>query len=201
MILIFNLVNDFACLVIPWDTVEDEFVREPRKWDAPNLKQVMFHYGPLCPITDIFTWLFMTFVVFQAMTFTLDSGQVTGTDIILNRLNDGSAGFEKFEITFQTIWCIEQYWMQVWAIHIVRTNKLPFFQSKPAKILIVTTILALLIGTLLPFTPLWDMIAGGPFEMFPWFTLLWMPLIAVVYFFGAHAVKKRMLRTHGYFAC
>ena len=218
MILIFNLINDFACLIIPWDKVEDEFVKEPRRWDAINLKQVMFHYGPMCPITDILTWAFMIFVVFTSLDASLicdadgvnmGFGDSYGTiaDVILARENLEGTNAEAW---FQAIWVIEQYWMQVWAIHIVRTNKLPFFQSWSCKALVITAITALIIGTLLPFSDgLWEMISVFPAEYYrevfieqiaP-IAMIWMPIIACIYFFGSHLVKKRMLKTRGYFAC
>ncbi|MBO6084617.1 MAG: HAD-IC family P-type ATPase, partial [Candidatus Methanomethylophilaceae archaeon] len=167
MILIFNLINDFACLIIPWDKVEDEFVREPRNWDAINLRNVMFRYGPMCPLTDIMTWAFMVFVIFASLS--IDVVDATGevifaagsygnvADLILAREDlEGT----NVEALFQAIWVIEQYWMQVWAIHIVRTNKLPFFQTWSAKILVVTALLALAVGTILPFTGgLWEAIS------------------------------------------
>ena len=216
MILIFNLINDFACLIIPWDKVEDEFVREPRKWDAINLKNVMFRYGPMCPITDIMTWIFMIFVVFGSMTIAVVDAEGTvlfaeGTygsvkDLILNREDLSGTNVEAL---FQAIWVIEQYWMQVWAIHIVRTNKLPFVQAWSAPILVVTAILALIIGTVLPFTGgLWEAISDFPQDLYQadflsvaGTAMIWMPFIALVYFFGAHLVKKHMLKTKGYFAC
>ena len=106
-------------------------------------------------------------------------------------------------VLFQSLWVIEQYWMQVWAIHIVRTNKLPFFQSWSSKILVATTIIALVVGTLLPFSgPLWEAISGCYALIgVPIWALIWMPFIACVYFFGAHAIKRHMLKTRGYFAC
>jgi len=100
--------------------------------------------------------------------------------------------------------------MQVWAIHIVRTNKLPFFQAWSCKALVVSALIALVIGTCLPFTGgLWEYISGFPMDIFQGvfindivvIAMIWMPFIACVYFFGSHMVKKRMLRTHGYFAC
>lgn len=216
MILIFNLINDFACLIIPWDKVEDEFVREPRKWDAINLKNVMFRYGPMCPITDIMTWAFMVFVLFGSMSIAVvDADGVVqfaeGTygsvmDLIVHREDLTGTNVEAL---FQAVWVIEQYWMQVWAIHIVRTNKLPFFKAWSAPILVVTALLALAVGTALPFTGgLWEAISDFPMELFrqdflniAGIAMIWMPFIACVYFFGSHLVKKRMLRTHGYFAC
>lgn len=212
MILIFNLVNDFACLFTPWDTVEDEFVREPRKWDAKNLKTVMVRYGPMCVVTDVMSWLFFIFVVLQGVSIEvvgvpgLTDGTHTATEAILSGVR-----LENYEclvpvaILFQSLWCIEQYWMQVWAIHIVRTNKLPFFQTCSAKILVVTTIVALIIGTGLPFTGgLWETIAqAGGIELIgiPLYALIWMPFIGAVYFFGSHLIKRHVLKTKGFFAC
>ena len=216
MILIFNLINDFACLIIPWDKVEDEFVREPRKWDAVNLKNVMFRYGPMCPITDIMTWAFMTFIVFASMSIAVvDADGVVlfaeGTygsvaDLIIHREDLTGTNVEAL---FQAIWVIEQYWMQVWSIHIVRTNKLPFFQAWSAPILVVTALMALAIGTALPFTGgLWEAISDFPMDLFradflsvAGIAMIWMPIVACIYFFGSHLVKKHMLKTHGYFAC
>ena len=212
MILIFNLINDFACLFTPWDIVEDEFVREPRKWDPVNLKAVMVRYGPMCVVTDIMSWLFFIFVVLNGVSVEMvgvpgfTDGTHTAAEAVLS-----SVRLENYEclvpvaILFQSLWCIEQYWMQVWSIHIVRTNKLPFFQTCSAKILVVTTIVALAVGTLLPFSGgLWEAIAqasGVALIGVPLYALLWMPFIGAVYFFGSHLIKRHMLKTQGFFAC
>lgn len=222
MILIFNLINDFACIFICWDKVEDEFVREPRKWDAVNLKSVMVRYGPMCVVTDVMSWLFFIFVVMATIPVSIDpatvalipglEGVTNASEAILTGLPLESIpmigggtyeGLLPVVILFQSLWCIEQYWMQVWAIHIVRTNRMPFFQSMSAKILVVTTVLALAVGTMLPFSgPLWEAIADctGLIGVPVW-ALIWMPFIACVYFFGSHLVKRHMLKTKGYFAC
>ena len=208
MILIFNLINDFACLFITWDKVEDEFVREPRKWDAPNLTAVMTRYGPMCCVTDIMTWIFMIFVVFATIDVTGFEayGIYTAKDAVLSGYRLGEGEFEgllSVVVLFQSFWCIEQYWMQVWSIHIVRTNKLPFFQAWSAPILVVTALAALAIGTILPFTgTLWEIISDCDTLIdIPLWSLIWMPFIACVYFFGSHAIKKHMLKTKGFFAC
>ena len=209
MILIFNLINDFACIFIIWDKVEDEFVREPRKWDAINLRNVMMRYGPMCVVTDIMSWAFFLFVVFPTVAVNIPGYDFTNAlDVVIYGTQNGlflddHPEFLGVVVLFQSLWVIEQYWMQVWAIHIVRTNKLPFFQAWSSKPLVVTTIIALCVGTLLPFSgPLWEAISGcTDLIAVPLWTLIWMPFIACVYFFGAHAVKKHMLKTKGYFAC
>lgn len=228
MILIFNLINDFACIFIIWDKVDDEFVKEPRKWDAKNLTTVMYRYGPMCVVTDLMSWAFFIFVVLATIDVTLPADLVAAhpelagvnnaSDLVLGMFDLGSedplyndkgepwgyAGYLiPYMVLFQSLWVIEQYWMQVWAIHIVRTNKLPFFQAWSAKPLVVTTIAALCVGTLLPFSgPLWEAISGcTDLISVPLWALIWMPFIACVYFFGSHAIKRHVLKKYGYFAC
>ena len=228
MILIFNLINDFACIFIIWDKVDDEFVKEPRKWDAKNLTTVMYRYGPMCVVTDLMSWAFFVFVVLAAIDVTLPTDLIAAhpelagvnnvSDLVLGMFDLGSedplydgegnpwgyAGYlVPYMVLFQSLWVIEQYWMQVWAIHIVRTNKLPFFQAWSAKPLVITTIVALCIGTLLPFSgPLWEAISGCTDIIgVPLWALIWMPFIACVYFFGSHAIKKHVLKKYGFFAC
>ena len=183
----------------------------------------MYRYGPMCVVTDIMSWVFFIFVVLPMVSVTVDGGMLSelidftggNTYGITEGVTTASAlvlsgaplsdveGFLPVAVLFQSLWCIEQYWMQVWAIHIVRTNKLPFFQAWSSKILVATTIIALAVGTILPFTgPLWEAISGCDALIgVPIWALIWMPFIACVYFFGAHAIKKHMLKTRGYFAC
>ena len=71
MILIFNLINDFACIFIIWDKVDDEFVKEPRKWDAKNLTTVMYRYGPMCVVTDLMSWAFFIWGVLPTVAVTI----------------------------------------------------------------------------------------------------------------------------------
>ncbi len=218
MILIFNLINDFACIFIIWDKVEDEFVKEPRKWDAKNLTTVMYRYGPMCVVTDLMSWAFFIWGVLPTVAVTLSSGTIADMAVLgydLSGVTNASqlvlsgaplGDFDElipYMVLFQSLWVIEQYWMQVWAIHIVRSNKLPFFQSWSAKPLVVTTIVALCVGTLLPFSgPLWEAISGCTDIIgVPLWALLWMPFIACVYFFGSHAIKKHVLKKYGFFAC
>lgn len=197
-ILVFNLVNDCACIFIAWDDVEDEFVREPRNWDAANLRNVFVNWGPMCCVTDILSWSFFAFLVLPAAGL-VDSG----FDVFTGGIN---ADTDRTAVcVFQCLWCIEQYWMQVWAIHIVRTNRMPFRDTCSAKILVATTLIALAIGTVLPFTPVGEMIVGysglGLAGILPWWSMAIMPAVAATYFTISHLAKKRMLRRYGYFAC
>lgn len=192
-ILVFNLVNDVACMFIAWDHVEDEYVRKPRNWDPKNLRTVFMGYGPVCCITDIISFAFFAFVVLP----NAGVGITSGWEVFTGGINEDTNWTAVH--MFQTLWCVEQFWMQVWAIHIVRNNKMPFFQAWSAPILVCTTIIALAIGTLLPFTSF----GLSALEMVtpPLFAFVFMPCIGATYFFLSHLAKRRVLRKHGFFAC
>lgn len=204
MILIFDIVNNVSCLFIAWDNVEDEFVKEPRKWDAPNLMTIMLRYAPAIYLTDLITWSFMIFVVFANMPDFLaaDGTYINGMEAILTMKDMGETPFETL---FASIWFIEQFWMQVWVIHIVRTNKIPFLETWSAKCLVATSLIALVLGTTLPFvTEFWSSISGisaSAMIPIPLYVMLWMPFIACLFLALSHMVKKRTLKKYGYFAC
>ncbi|MCQ2084921.1 MAG: magnesium-translocating P-type ATPase [archaeon] len=207
-ILIFNLINDIACMFIAWDNVEDEYVREPKNWDTTNLRTVFVAYGPMCCVTDIISWVFFAFVVIPMFCAGVDSGWdvitggfVTDVESKLEAMSVEQAEQSLAAVAaFETCWCVEQYWMQVWAIHIVRNNKIPFLQSWSAPILVATTLIALAFGTLFPFTPIGQIEDIGLVAI-PWYALVFMPFIGLTYFIIANLAKKRCLRKHGYFAC
>lgn len=166
-------------------------------------------YGPMCCVTDLMTWMFIAFVLLPGVcgsvvptgweTFSFGDNAITETASKLNLLPDDVQEANLVAVaTFQTCWCMEQYWMQVWAIHIVRNNKVPFLQCWSAPILVVTTLLALAFGTLVSFTPIGE--AMGMVRL-PWYAVAFMPFIGLTYFVIANLAKRRTLRRYGYFAC
>ncbi|MCQ2079073.1 MAG: magnesium-translocating P-type ATPase [archaeon] len=116
-ILVFNLVNDIACMFIAWDNVEDEYVREPRKWDTTNLRTVFVGYGPMCCVTDVISWTFFAFVVIPMAC----PGVTSGWDVLMGGfVTDIESELEAMSplmqeqslyavAMFQTCWCVEQY--------------------------------------------------------------------------------------------
>jgi Mg2+-importing ATPase len=92
---------------------------------------------------------------------------------------------------FQTGWFVESLMTQTLIIHVIRTNKIPFIQSRPSWPLIVTTVLVMTAGMLLPFSPLAKPLG---FEKLP---LLYWPLLALTllcYIILTQGVKTFLLR-------
>ncbi|KES13291.1 Cation transporting ATPase, partial [Snodgrassella alvi SCGC AB-598-O11] len=61
-LLVQNLLYDFSQLSLPWDKMDEEFLRKPRKWDVSNISRFMLFIGPISSIFDISTFALMWFV-------------------------------------------------------------------------------------------------------------------------------------------
>jgi P-type Mg2+ transporter len=161
-----NLLYDFSQTAIPTDNVDEEYLASPRKWDIGNIFKFMVFIGPISSIFDYATYGMMLY--------------------IFNAWNNPSL--------FQTGWFVESLLTQTIIIHIIRTAKVPFFESHASPALIATTVVICTIGMVLPFT--WAGAALG-FEPLPG---LYWPLVAamlVTYAALTHVVKVWFTRRWG----
>lgn len=139
-----NLLYDISQTTIPWDKMDEDFLKEPKKWDASSIQRFMFFIGPISSIFDFATFALM-FYYFKANSPELQS-------------------------FFQTGWFIEGLLSQTLIIHMIRTKKIPFIQSwATAPVLALTTII-MLVGIAIPFSPLAPMLKMQPLPLsyFPW---------------------------------
>ena len=136
-ILVLNLIYDISQIVIPWDNMDEDYLKTPRKWDASSIARFMVIFGPTSSIFDITTFLVMWFVY----------GCNTASNPHLVSL-------------FNTGWFVESLWTQTLIIHMIRTKKIPFVQSRASSPVIAMTVIALIVGTIIPFTAL-----GGALQM------------------------------------
>jgi len=153
-----NLLYDFSQTAIPTDNVDEEYLVSPRRWDIGNIFKFMVFVGPISSIFDYATYAMMLFV-FDCWTN---------------------------PPLFQTGWFVESLLTQTLIIHIIRTAKIPFIESRASSALIVTTLLVCAVGISLPFT--W---AGGALGFVP-LPLLYWPLVAAMllsYAILTHLVK------------
>jgi Mg2+-importing ATPase len=161
-----NLLYDFSQTTIPTDNVDEEYIASPRHWDISNIFKFMVFIGPISSIFDYATYAMMLFV-FHAW-------------------NNASL--------FQTGWFTESLLTQTLIIHIIRTAKIPFIESRASPALITTTIIICIIGITLPFT--W---AGSALGFVPLPRLYW-PLVAtmlVTYAVLTHLIKLWFVRRWG----
>lgn len=136
-ILVLNLIYDISQIVIPWDNMDEDYLKVPRKWDASSIARFMVIFGPTSSIFDITTFLVMWFVY-----------------------GCNSASNPHLVSLFNTGWFVESLWTQTLIIHMIRTKKIPFIQSRASSPVIAMTVIALIVGTIIPFTAL-----GGALQM------------------------------------
>ena len=123
-----NLLYDISQISIPWDRMDEEFLKVPKKWEASSIQRFMMFIGPISSIFDYATFALM-FFFFKA-----------------NSLEDQSL--------FQSGWFVEGLLSQTLIVHMIRTRKMPFFQSWAAAPVVALTSTIMLFGIIIPFTPL-----------------------------------------------
>jgi len=139
-ILILNLIYDISCISMPWDNVDRDYLKKPRKWEASSIKKFMLGIGPVSSIFDIATFLIMFFIICPQFC-----GGAWGTPDVDK---------VKFVMMFNAGWFVESLWSQTFVIHLIRTPKVPFIKSRASLPVFLLTFLGIAIGTVLPFTPL-----------------------------------------------
>ena len=145
-----NLIYDMSCTAIPWDNVDEEFIAKPRKWDASSVGSFMIWIGPTSSIFDFTTYIFMYFVFCPLFV---------SKGILFNDLAAHYSGVElatmqaRYIGMFQAGWFVESMWSQTLVIHMIRTPKLPFIQSRASAPVTLLTMTGIAVLTVIPFTP------------------------------------------------
>ena len=190
-LILLNLIYDLSCTAIPWDNVDEEFIAVPRKWDASSVGSFMLWIGPSSSILDWITYIFLYFVFCPLFV----SGGVLFNDLAAHFHGAQLAQIQAAYIgMFQAGWFVESMWSQTLVIHMIRTPKLPFLQSRasaPVTLLTFTGIAAL---TLIPFTPLGQML--GFTALPPVYFAYLIPCI-LLYMVLATSLKKAYVRHYG----
>ena len=123
-----NLLYDFSQVPIPADSVDEEQVARPRPWNINEIKRFILFIGPISSIFDYTTFFVMLW--------------------IFNCWDPSRAPL------FQTGWFVESLMTQTLIIHVIRTNKIPFIQSRASWALTATTLSIMALGIWLPYSPL-----------------------------------------------
>jgi len=178
-ILVLNLIYDISCISIPWDNMDTEFLKYPRKWDASSIGKFMVWMGPVSSIFDIITYIVLYFVICPAVCG--GSFGAPGVDPAL------------FMALFHAGWFVESLWSQTLVIHMIRTPKLPFIQSRASLPVLVVTTIAIIIGTVIPYTPLG---AGLDMAALPAIYFAWLAGIIFAYMVLITVVKKLFVKKY-----
>jgi len=142
-----NLLYDFSQTPIPTDEVDSEQIAKPRPWAIGNLSRFILFIGPISSIFD--------YTTFFIMLYMFDCWNPTHASL------------------FQSGWFVESLLTQTLIIHVIRTNKIPFLQSRASWPLLAMTIVVMIFGMWLPFAPFASTLHFTPLPSLYW------PLIAL----------------------
>ena len=189
-LILLNLIYDSCCSAIPWDNVDEEFIKLPKKWDASSIGKFMIWIGPTSSIFDFMTFAFMYFVfcphfVSHGVTYNNLASHFSGDE--LNRIR------VTYVAMFQAGWFVESMWSQSLVIHMIRTMKLPFIQSRASAPLTMLNFFGIIVITIIPFTLLGKAIG---FVSLPLSFFLYLIPCVLVYMILVTAVKKAYIRYH-----
>jgi len=143
-LLVQNLLYDISQIAIPFDRVDDELVKKPLRWNPADIGRFMLFFGPISSIFDIFTyWLMWT--VFAANSV-------------------------ESQTLFQSGWFVVGLLTQTLIVHMIRTPRLPFIESRAAWPLSIMTVVIMAIGVWLPMSTLAPAFSlqALPMNYFPW---------------------------------
>ena len=178
-LIVLNLIYDLSCIALPFDNVDKDFLKKPRIWEANSIMRFMAWIGPISSVFDIITYMLLYFLVVPM--------------ILGHGYNHGAVDAAAFIMVFQTGWFIESMWSQTMVIHMLRSPKLPFIQSRPAFSVVVTTLVAAFFVTSLPYSPLASILKLSQLNGL-YFVLLFA--IIVFYMLSVTVVKRIYIKKY-----
>jgi P-type Mg2+ transporter len=167
-LLVLDLLYHTSQLSIPFDRMDEEYLRKPRKWDASDIGRFMVWIGPVSSIFDITTYWLLWHVF--------------------------GANSPEHQAFFQTGWFVESLLTQTLIVHMIRTRKIPFLQSIASAPVLALTVAAILVGMALPFTVLgakFGMVALPPVYFG------WVALTVFTYCVLTQLMKLLYMRRYG----
>jgi len=146
---------------IPTDTVDEEYVLAPKRWDIGFIKKFLLVFGPVSSLFDILTFITLLLVFHAPMEI------------------------------FRTVWFLESLCTQTFIIFAIRMRRVPFYKSRPSRFLIISSILVVLAGIAITFTPAGDLFGFVPLSL-PYFLLI--GVLVTGYIVVVELVKTRFYR-------
>ena len=167
-ILVLNLLYDISQLSIPFDRMDDDYLKLPQRWDAGDIGRFMVWIGPASSVFDMTT--------FALLWYVFDANSVAHQSL------------------FQSGWFIESLLTQTLVVHMIRTRKIPFLQSAAAAPVLGLTTAIIVIGMLIPFTAIGPKL--GMMEMPPIY-FAWLAATVIGYCALTQLMKVIYIRRYG----
>jgi Mg2+-importing ATPase len=143
-LMIQDLLYHLSQLSLPWDRLDREYLIKPRKWEAGDIARFMIFVGPISSIFDMTTFALLWYVF--------------------------GANSPEHQSLFQAGWFVEGLLSQTLIVHMIRTRKIPFIQSSASLPVMFLTGTVMVIGIVIPFSPLGASLGFAPLPLsyFPW---------------------------------
>lgn len=168
-LLVQNLLYDISQIAIPFDNVDEDMLKQPQRWQPGDVGRFMLFFGPISSIFDITTFALMWYV-FDANT-------------------------PDHQTLFQSGWFVVGLLTQTLIVHMIRTPKIPFLQSRAAMSLLVMTGIIMAVGIFLPMGPLAHYFK---LQALPSLYFVFLPVILLAYMGLTQAVKGFYVRRFGW---
>ncbi len=163
-----NLLYDISQIAIPFDNVDKEYIQKPRKWNIDDIKRFMIYLGPVSSAFDYVTYFVMLYL-FNSW---------------------------KNPALFQTGWFLESLLTQTLIIHVIRSKKMPFFQTWAHPFLTITTVVVCSIGIFLVNSPIAFLFGFAKLPL-TYYPVLFSIILSYVLL--AQAVKTFYIKKFGYY--
>lgn len=168
-LLVQNLLYDVSQIAIPFDNVDEELLRKPQNWRPDEIRRFMLLFGPISSVFDIIT--------FAAMWFFFSANTI------------------EEQTRFQSGWFVVGLLTQTLVVHMIRSPKLPFVQSRASLPLLAMTACVMAIGIFLPMGPL-----AGYFKLqsLPPLYFVFLPAVLLGYMALVQAMKRLYVKRYGW---
>ena len=182
-----NLLYDFSQVPIPTDNVGTAIISKPRPWAMGEIAKFIIFIGPISSIFDYTTYALMYFY-FKCSNL----GLVPPTPELFARFANHVHNDQTYAAAlFSTGWFVESLMTQTLIVHVIRTNQIPFIQSRASWQLTMTTMLIMGIGAWLPFSPVSRFLGFVPL---PWQFWPFLALTLVCYVALTQVIKTWLVR-------
>ena len=161
-----NLLYDFSQTTIPTDQVDADWLTKPRQWTIGKIQRFILFIGPISSIFDYLTFFMMLY--------------------IFNCWHNPAL--------FHTGWFVESLFTQTLIIHVIRTNKIPFIESRASWPLILTSVIIVAAGAWLTVSPLANTLGFVPLPPLYW---LFLAIMLLGYAILTQLVKTWFIRRFG----
>ena len=188
-VLVNNLLYDFSQTGIPLDHVDREYLDKPRRWNIKSIQNFMVFIGPISSLFDYATFFLMLYV-FGCIHLDLPAPAVLARFFPHPALPDATYA----AALFHTGWFVESLLTQTLIVHVIRTHRIPFLQSRASKTMSFTTVLIMAIGVWIPFSPLARYLGFVPL---PPVFFVWLAGFLGAYVILTHSVKMWFARKFG----